>query len=143
MKLRDYLEMDAPSARFDDLVFLTHRWKEYSYRGLAEDSAAFDRLMSTETAACDGAAPTAGRFPLVVYSAGWFNRSPDNTVLAEYLAGHGFVVAAVPQLNPGLWTFDFTSDAPAFENQIRDLEEAIAVLREDPMVDRRRIAAMG
>lgn len=143
MQLGDYLEMDAPSPHFEDLQFLTHRWNEYSYRGLATDSAAYDRLMSAETAACDGAEPSPGRFPLVVYSAGWFNRSPDNTVLAEYLASHGFVVAALPQVNPGLWTFDFTSDAPAIETQIRDMEIAVALLREDPAVDRRRIAAVG
>lgn len=143
MRLGDYLEMDAPSPDFDDLVFLTHRWNEYSYRGLAPDSAAYDRLMSAETAACAGAVGSPGRFPLVVYSAGWFNRSPDNTVLAEYLASHGFVVAALPQVNPGLWTFDFTSDAPAIENQIRDMEMALALLRDDPAVDRRRIAAAG
>jgi dienelactone hydrolase len=90
-----------------------------------------------------GAAPARGRFLLVVYSAGWFNRAPDNTMLAVYLASHGFVVAAVPQINPGLWTFKFGSDARSVENQIRDLEVAIAVVGGDAGVDRRRIAAMG
>lgn len=143
MRVRDYLEMDAPAARYDDLVFLTHRWNEYSYRGLAGDSASFDRLMASGTAACADARPSPGRFPLVVYSAGWFNRSPDNTVLAEYLASHGFVVAALPQVNPGLWTWDFRSEAHAVENQIRDMEVAIAVLRDADGVDRRGIAALG
>jgi len=52
-------------------------------------------------------------------------------------------VATVPQLNPGLWTFNFRSDAPSVENQVRDLESALAVLIEEPFVDRRRVAAMG
>lgn len=143
MPLREYVFMDAPSPKFQDLVFLTTRWDEYSYRGLAEDSTAFDKLMSVKTAACKNARPATGRFPLVLYSAGWFNRSPDNTILAEFLASHGFVVATVPQLNPGLWTFNFSSDAMSVENQIRDLEYVVGMLSEKSYVDRRSIASMG
>ena len=144
MPLRDYVFMDAPTSVFEDLVFLTERWDEYSYRGLAEkDSSTFNRLMSVKTAACKNAQPAAGRFPLILYSAGWFNRAPDNTILAEYLASHGFVVATVPQLNPGLWTFNFQSDAVSVENQIRDLEFALGLLSEKSFVDRRLVASMG
>lgn len=143
MPVRGYVAMAAPGPAFEDLVFLTRRWDEYSYRGLAGDSAAFDRLMGMTTASCEDASPEPGRFPLVVYSAGWYNRAPDNTVLAEYLASRGYVVATVPQLNPGLWTFDFTSDAASVEHQARDLEVALGVMATDPRVDRRRVAAMG
>jgi dienelactone hydrolase len=143
MPLSSYVSMEPPSPVFEDLAFLTRRWDEYSYRGLAGDSSAFDRLMATQTAACWEARAAAGRFPIVVYSAGWFNRAPDNTILAEFLASHGFVVAAVPQLNPGLWTFNFRSDAQSVENQVRDLEVALALLTRQPFVDRRRVAAMG
>lgn len=143
MTLREYVFMDAPAPEFEDLVFLTRRWDEYSYRGLAEDSTAFEQLMSTETASCKNGSPASGHFPLVLYSAGWFNRSPDNTILAEYLASHGFVVATVPQLNPGLWTFNFRSDARSVENQIRDLEFSLGVLSGKSFVDRRHVTAMG
>jgi predicted dienelactone hydrolase len=143
MPLGDYVMMDAPSAPFEDLVFLTRRWDRYSYKGLAEDDEGFDRLMAARTAACPDAPASPGRFPLVVYSAGWFNRAPDNTLLAEFLASHGFVVAAIPQSNPGLWTYDFRSDASSIENQVRDLEVALGALAAESAVDRRRIAAMG
>lgn len=144
MPLREYVFMEAPSSIYEDLVFLTERWDEYSYRGLTEkDSSAFNRLMSVKTAACKNAPPATGRFPLVLYSAGWYNRAPDNTILAEYLASHGFVVATVPQLNPGLWTFNFRSDAMSVENQIRDLELVAGLLFEKPYIDRRFIASMG
>ncbi len=113
MTLGEYFRIEAPAPAFDDMTFLTRRWDEYSYRSLAGDSTAFERLIAAETAACAGSPAAPGRFPLVIYSAGWFNRCPDNTILAEYLASHGFVVATVPQLNPGLWTFNFQSDAPA------------------------------
>jgi dienelactone hydrolase len=143
MQFERYVRMEAPDAAFEDLAFLTRRWDEYSYRGLAGDSARFDQMMATPTAACADAPPSPGRFPLVLYSGGWFNRAPDNTILAEYLASHGFVVASVPQLNPGLWTYDFRSDAASVENQVRDLEFALGILAASPMVDRRAIAAMG
>ena len=143
MRFERYVRMPAPAEEFEDLVFLTRRWDEYSYRGLVEDSTSFDRLMAAQTAACADAAPARDRFPLVLYSGGWFNRAPDNTILFEYLASHGFVVATVPQLNPGLWTHDFRSDASSVENQVRDLEFALGLLAANPMVDRRRVAAMG
>lgn len=73
----------------------------------------------------------------------WFNRAPDNTILAEYLASHGYVVATVPQLNPGLWTYDFHSDPVSVENQVRDLEAALGALGTEPGVDRTHVTAMG
>lgn len=143
MVMRDYLEIMPPEPAYTDMVAVLRDWDSYSYHGLAGDTAQFERLMGTQTAACQEAEPVDGRFPLIVYSAGWFNRSPDNTILAEFLASHGFVVAAVPQLNPGLWTYDFRSDPASVENQIRDLEVALGELMKAPDVDRTRIAAMG
>jgi dienelactone hydrolase len=143
MKLRVYLEIAPPDPIYDDMVFLLHRWDSYSYHGLAADTSRFDRLMAASAAACWDPPMAGERFPLLVYSAGWFNRSPDNTILAEFLASHGFVVAAVPQLNPGLWTYNFQSDAASIENQLRDLEVALGRLIEAEDVDRTRIAAMG
>jgi len=142
--LQAYVQMEAPSESYQDLVFLTHRLDAYSYRGLAQkDSTLLRKLMNVRTAACEDAPAAPWRFPLVLYSAGWFNRAPDNTILAEYLASHGFVVATVPQLNPGLWTFNFHSDFNSVENQTRDLEFALGVLTSQPFVDRTRVAVMG
>jgi len=76
MALGGYVSVDSPGALFDDLVFLTHRWDEYSYRGLAGDSTSYDRLMKAKTATCFEGTAAPGRFPLVLYSAGWFNRAP-------------------------------------------------------------------
>jgi len=143
MPLRGYVDMEAPDSAYADLVFLTRRWDDYSYRNLAGDSTSFDRLMGVDTGACRHPMPAPGPFPLVVYSAGWYNRTPDNAILAEYLASHGFVVASVPQLNPGLWTFEFASDAVGVENQVRDLEVALGRLVDAPFVDRRKVVAMG
>jgi len=143
MPLRGYVEMAAPEATFEDLVSQAHVLDDWSYRNLAGDSASFERLLAVPTGACQDAPHAGGRYPLVLYSTGWFNQAPDNTVLAEYLASHGYVVASVPQLNPGLWTYDFHSDPVSVENQVRDLEAALGVLGADAGVDRTRAAAMG
>jgi len=143
MPLRGYVEMKAPDTAYEDLVSQAHVLDHWSYRNLAGDSTSFERLLAVPTGACPNAPPTEGRHPLILYSAGWFNRAPDNTILAEYLASHGYVVATVPQLNPGLWTYDFHSDPVSVENQVRDLEAALGILGAEPGVDRTRVAAMG
>lgn len=143
MLFEEYVYPNTESQEYKDINFLTQRWDVYSYKGLAEDSLKFEKLMHTKIPVFKDAKPVNKKFPLVVYSAGWFNRSPDNTILAEYLASHGFIVATIPQLNPGLWTYKFASDFRSVENQTRDLEFAIGTLILEPNVDRTQIAAMG
>lgn len=54
----------------------------------------YRRLVRTHAARGVGIASSQGRFPVIVYVAGWGNERTDNTVLSEELASHGFVVAA-------------------------------------------------
>jgi dienelactone hydrolase len=79
----------------------------------------------------------------VLYSGGWYNRSPDNAVLAESLASHGYVVAALPLFGAGLWTGNLGSSPAALETQARDLEAALAALVQHTWVDRTRVSVMG
>ena len=143
MLFREYVYPITGSQKYEDINFLTKRWDIYSYKGLTEDSLKFEKLMNTKIPVFKNAEPIKKRFPLVIYSAGWYNRSPDNTILAEFLASHGFIVATVPQLNPGLWTWNFASDFRSVENQTRDLEFAIGKLIRESNVDRTKIAAIG
>lgn len=143
MPLGTYLEVDAPPDGFEDAAQLLEGWDERSYRRLTGSDDLYATLMATATGACWEPPPASGRFPLILYSAGWYNRSPDNTVIAEYLAAHGFVVATVPQLNPGLWTSDFRTHPAAVETQMRDLEVALGIVLHEPYVDRTRVAAVG
>lgn len=57
-----------------------------------EDNAAFDRMLNSATAAHRNAKAVPGKFPLVVYHAGYGSSFEDNAALCEYLASHGFVV---------------------------------------------------
>lgn len=88
--------------------------------------------------------PATGKFPLVLYSEGWNSSGQhDNSVLAEYLASHGYVVAMVPQVGPSADVLGLRVTLPDIEIQMRDLEFAMSVAHELPFVDRRSLALMG
>jgi dienelactone hydrolase len=56
---------------------------------------AYHRLLRTNASPDVPLAGSTERFPVIVYVAGWGGQRTDNTVLAEDLASHGFVVAAL------------------------------------------------
>ena len=60
----------------------------------------FDRQLKRATWAMADAKPAAGRFPLVIFAPGMNAKAFQNSVLCEYLASHGFVVAASPSVGP-------------------------------------------
>ncbi len=57
-----------------------------------EENAVLNRILSAATAAHRSAKAAPGKFPLVVYHAGYGSSFEDNAALCEYLASHGFVV---------------------------------------------------
>ena len=62
-------------------------------------SAQINDLLQLKTAAIKDARPQEGRFPPIVFGQGYFFESPmTHSVLCEYLASHGYVVAAVPYM---------------------------------------------
>ena len=71
-----------------------------------------------------------GSFPLVMYSEGWNSSSQnDNSVLAEFLASHGYVVAAVPQVGTSSMSLTLGINAVDLETQMRDIEFAMGVVQ--------------
>lgn len=143
MPFGGYLQGGPADPHQRSMEEVVERWSERSLRGFPGRDTTFRRLLELPTAACRDVPPDVGRHPLVVYSAGWYNRTPDNSVLAEYLASWGYVVATVPQAGPGLWTGDFSSNPTALETQMRDVEVALGQVTEQPFVDRSRVAVMG
>lgn len=104
-------------------------------RGVSE--VQLQRLLKTKTAAIKNA-PPARRFPLVVYA----HVAPSgNSIMCEYLASHGFVVATIPWKG----TFEYNLDVglTGVETQIKDIEFAIGLLRKDGNVDGSKIATIG
>jgi hypothetical protein len=63
------------------------------------DSLKLDALLRTRTAVVKGAPSEKGDSPLLIFGQGIGFESPiSHTIMCEYLASHGYVVAACPLL---------------------------------------------
>lgn len=143
MLYRDYMPATAAGAEFAELNRLLQKRDAANLRASLGD-AAFERLSATRTGASMGATPARGPFPLVVYSAGLNNSSEDNVVLCEYLASHGYVVAAVPQAGVTSLDVDLKfPSAPDLETQVLDLQFAVGALRDFAAADPTRLGVAG
>ncbi len=102
--------------------------------------ARFDALLATATACVRDAPPAAGTFPLVLYHSGYGSSFEDNSVLCEFLASHGFVVAgsAFPKGDGSSFNID------AFEGSLRDLDVLVrSVASRVPTADAMRVGMAG
>lgn len=106
-------------------------------------SSAFRRVWELPLRGALDAVPSRGRFPVVVYAAGWNSFSPDNIWLAERLASRGIVVIAVTQLPALEGQVELGLGANDLETQTRDVEAALGYVSELPFVDPTRIAIAG
>ncbi|MEN6631715.1 MAG: alpha/beta hydrolase [Candidatus Polarisedimenticolia bacterium] len=98
-------------------------------------------LLAAPTAAIAAAPRAEGTFPLVLYAAGLSGSAFENSILCEYLASHGYVVAAVPSI--GAEGRAMTPDMIGAEAQTRDMAFALATLRDYPYADARDVAVVG
>ncbi len=140
MTLAEFVQDSAPSEYFAQLNRLLERRFVEIFSGVSQEL--YDTLLTLPLAAVKNAAPSAGSYPLVMYSPGGQASFPDNGVLSAYLASHGYVVASVPQLESTLeGVFEGYSRQTAV--QTRDIEFAAGVMHDFPEVDRRRLAVIG
>ena len=104
-----------------------------------EARAKLPELRALATAARRGAHPVPGRHPLVLFPG---YRLPGTTaVLAEYLASHGFVVAAVEVM--GTSEGEPEISLGGLETQVADLRVALAAVAARPYVDAARLGLIG
>lgn len=112
-----------------------------------EQRAAFDRLFASPVWAIRNAAPAPGRHPAVVLGPGGNSPSTDNSVMAEYLASHGYVVVSCPSLGTESRkpTFDGggPGDAEVMDTCTRDLEFLMGYLQDLDLVDPTHIGTAG
>ena len=97
--------------------------------------------LKTRTAAMKDAQIMEGRFPLIVYGAGAEGEAFENFILCEYLASHGYIVAASPSI--GMYSHKMILNSTGLETQIRDMEFIIGFMHDFPSIDTDRLAAMG
>ena len=105
-------------------------------RGASE--AKLNSLLQMETAAIKNAPVAKGQFPLVVFIHG---SPPQQSIMCEFLASHGFVVAAVP--SKGSFTYDFDVALSGLETLIRDTEFVMTTARELPFVANGKLGLIG
>jgi dienelactone hydrolase len=148
MPYGDYLSISAdgvPAVVIEGLRERTLGLHRYSARKYFPESpeGLFERLVLMPTAVVKDAplAAAGGPFPVVVYAGGANHSTEENTVLWEYLASHGYIVAAVPSMAPR--SADFTADAQGLETLARDLEFLIGDMHEFAGADLSRLGAMG
>jgi len=142
MRFEEYVYLLAQELKFAPL---TIKEREQSVRAFMKEplskGASADRLealMKMRTGAIKDASPVRGRFPLVVYA----HIPPSgNSIMCEYLASHGFVVAAIPWKG----TFEYNLDVglTGVETQVKDMEFVIGTLRSNPQVDADKVAVIG
>ncbi len=119
-------------------------------RGLAEgltrarvSAAAVDAMFGAVMAGRRGAAPRAGRFPVVLIGQGNAQGPADQAVLAEYLASHGYVVATTPSPMASTPMTSEDQVGGMADRQARELEAALTVIAGWPSADVTRVGAVG
>lgn len=91
--------------------------------------------------AVQGAAPKAGRFPVVIYAPSYNNTTFENADIAEYLASHGYIVISAPTV--GLASRWIKKDLMHAELQAADIRFLIDYARTLPQADMTRVAVAG
>jgi dienelactone hydrolase/predicted negative regulator of RcsB-dependent stress response len=83
----------------------------------------------------------AGRFPVVIYAPSFSSMSWENADLCEYLASHGYVVIASPDM--GATSRGMTPDLAGVNAQAQDIEFLIGYAQTLPNTDMSQIAVAG
>lgn len=153
VRVRDYYDAMATETEFSSpeeerllaslqelARILTMEWA-VSPENQPETLRRLDSIFGEETFAWRDARPSAGPFPLVLHLPG-YNGSPHHSYpLFEYLASHGYAVAAVP--NMGTFSRDIDREGMSMDTQARDLEFVFSLVRALPFVDPGRVATTG
>jgi dienelactone hydrolase len=87
------------------------------------------------------AKPEAGVYPVVIYAPSFSAPAFENADLCEYLASHGYVVVASPDM--GAYTRDMTANMEGIDAQAHDISFLIGFARTIPQADLSQIAVAG
>jgi hypothetical protein len=142
LQYRDYVHLGTRELSFEKLTAGENRQSEEQYFRSSDFQSssrkAFNWLMSATTASVADASEAKGKFPLVLFAAGSGGSAFSNSILCEYLASHGFVVAAIPSI--GVYSQEPVLDAAVFEAYTRDMEFTLAAMRTFPNTNARNAA---
>lgn len=82
-----------------------------------------------------------GRFPVVIYAPSFSAAASENADLCEYLASHGYLVLASPDM--GATTRDMTNDLVGIDAQARDISFLLGYAQALPDADMAEVAVAG
>ncbi len=100
-----------------------------------------EKTLKQEAFAVKDAVPEKGPFPLIVHMPGYNGSSSHHAFLFEYLASHGYVIAAVP--NMGMYSRTIDDEAASLDVQARDLEFTVSRMEGLPYVDISHVGTTG
>src|SRR5580698_5045684 len=132
MTVGDYGDLVATETTFGK-PDLTADWKQWL------DS--MKPSMKDRMWAVRDARPLTGRFPLVIYAPSFSSMSWENVDLCEYLASHGYVVVASPDM--GATARVMTADLSGINSQAQDISFLIGYAQTRPDTDMSQIAVGG
>jgi len=98
-------------------------------------------MLKSLTNAVEEAKPAEGKFPLIVYASSFSSSPWENSILFEYLASHGFIIAALPSV--GQFSRVMSGDAAGLEAQARDLEFTAGYMNSFPSANMSMVGALG
>jgi tetratricopeptide (TPR) repeat protein len=98
-------------------------------------------LLAMQTAAIRDATLQEGKFPLLIYAPGSSGSAFENSVFCEYMASHGYIVAAFPSMGP--YSRNASIDLTGFYTYMQDIEFVIGSMHDFPNVDPDRLAIAG
>jgi tetratricopeptide (TPR) repeat protein len=132
--------------RFDDYVrsalddFRTSTLPVPLTKGL--EAGVLAKLRGSSVRAVRGAEAAPGKYPLLVFGQGLYYESPlCHFVLCEFLAAHGYVVAASPLVGTRCRLVNITVED--VETEVRDMESVLAEVRSLPFIDAKALGAVG
>jgi tetratricopeptide (TPR) repeat protein len=132
MTVGDYSELLATETSFDRAE-LSPDWKQWI--------DAMKPTLKDSLWAVRDAKAVAGKFPLVIYAPSFSSMSWENVDLCEYLASHGFVVVASPDM--GATSRGMTGDLVGVDAQARDISFLIGYAQTLPDTDMSEIGVAG
>lgn len=97
--------------------------------------------LNNEKGAVKKAPHADGKFQLIVFGPDMRKGITENIDLFEYLASHGFVVAAIHSV--GSFDLNSVTGSKDLETLVRDMEFATAAIREQPYIDNNKLGLLG
>lgn len=133
------LNFDPPTAEVKQQNLERFIQERAAIFGVSEDGTR--KMLSMQTAAIRDASPLDGKFPLLIYAPGSSGSAFENSVFCEYMASHGYIVAALPSLGP--YARNASIDLTGFYAYMQDIEFVIGSMHDFPNVDNDRLAIAG